>query len=169
MYTWASRHRAPSWQTCCWGSLVSGDKSLTVPVYGAAAPYYQPIVETINAKHSNVLFDRCLHFDCDFATEVGDWGRCHGTQQRVSVVCLSTLKVSPRFGSTLWLSPAELRWTHNKIQRLLTGGQSLPDVEASLRQGAVQPLELPMFGIVRHEMKWYWLHLDWLPGRAVPP
>ena len=50
--------------------------------------------------------------------------------------------------------PAELRWTHNKIQRFFTGGQSLQDVAASLRQGAVQPSELPMIGIVRHEMKW---------------
>ena len=51
--------------------------------------------------------------------------------------------------------PAELRWTHNKIQRFFTGGQSLQDVAASLRQGAVQPSELPMIGIVRHVMKWY--------------
>ena len=51
--------------------------------------------------------------------------------------------------------PAELRWTHNKIQRFFPGGQSLQDVAASLREGAVQPSELPMIGIVRHEMKWY--------------
>ena len=51
--------------------------------------------------------------------------------------------------------PAELRWTHNKIQRFFTGGQSLQDVAASLRQGVVQPSGLPMIGIVRHEMKWH--------------
>ena len=44
---------------------------------------------------------------------------------------------------------------HNKIQRFYTGGQSLQDVAASPRQGVVQPSELPMIGIVRHEMKWY--------------
>ena len=31
----------------------------------------------------------------------------------------------------------------------------MQDVAASLRQGAVQPSELPMLGIVKHEMKWY--------------
>ena len=31
----------------------------------------------------------------------------------------------------------------------------LQDVSASLGQSAVQPLELPMIGIVRREMKWY--------------
>ena len=51
--------------------------------------------------------------------------------------------------------PAKLRWTHNKNQRFSTGGQGLQDVAPSLRQGAVQPSELPMSGIVRHEMKWY--------------
>ena len=40
-------------------------------------------------------------------------------------------------------------------QRFSTRGQSLQDVTASLRQGAVQPSELPVIGIVRHEMKWY--------------
>ena len=58
--------------------------------------------------------------------------------------------------------PAELRWTHNKIQRFFTGGQSLQDVAASLRQGAVQPSELPMIGIVGHEMKWYSRNSLWL-------
>ena len=55
------------------------------------------------------------------------WGRCHGTQERASVVCLSTLEVLPRFGSTFWVSPDELRRTDNKIQRLCTGGQSVQD------------------------------------------
>ena len=36
---------------------------------------------------------------------------------------------------------------------------------ASLRQGAVQPLELPMIGIVRHETSR--LHMAWFPARAV--
>ena len=57
--------------------------------------------------------------------------------------------------SNMARGPAELRWTHNKIQHFLTGGQSLHDVAASLHQGAVQPSELPMIGTVRHEMKWY--------------
>ena len=61
----------------------------------------------------------------------------------------------PSFGSTLWVSPAELRLTVNTIQRFVTGGQSLQDVAASLRQGAVQHSELPMIGILRHEMKWH--------------
>ena len=50
---------------------------------------------------------------------------------------------------------AELRWTRNKIHRFFTGGQSLQDVAASLREGVIQSSELPMIGIVRHEMKWY--------------
>ena len=49
-------------------------KALTVSVHGAGAPYDQPIVETISATRSNVYFDRCLLFACDFATEVGDVG-----------------------------------------------------------------------------------------------
>ena len=36
---------------------------------------------------------------------------------------------------------------------------------ASLRQGAVQPSELPMIGIVRHETSR--LHMAWFPARAV--
>ena len=68
---------------------------------------------------------------------------------------LSTLKVFPRFGFTLWVSPAELRWTHNKIQRLFSYGRRLQDVAASLQHSVEQPSELPMIGIVRREMKWY--------------
>ena len=37
-------------------------------------------------------------------------------------VCLDTSKVLPRFGFTLWVSPAELRWTHHNIQHFFIGG-----------------------------------------------
>ena len=54
------------------------------------------------------------------------------------------------------VSSAELRWTDNKMfNASFSVGQSLQGVAVSLRQGAVQPSELPMIGIVRHEMKWY--------------
>ena len=57
--------------------------------------------------------------------------------------------------SKITRGPAELRWTNNKIQRFFTAGQSLQDVAANLRHGAVQPSERPMIGIVRHGMKRY--------------
>ena len=53
------------------------------------------------------------------------------------------------------VSPAELRWTHNKNQRLFSCGRRLQDVAASPQQGVEQPSELPMIGIVRREMEWY--------------
>ena len=64
-------------------------KDLTVFFFRAGAPCDQPIVETISAKRSNVYFDRCLHFACDFATEVSDVGRSHGNQERVAKVSAS--------------------------------------------------------------------------------
>ena len=49
-------------------------RSLTVSVFGAAALYRQPIVETTNAKHSPRLVT---------------WGHFHSTQQRVAKVVAS--------------------------------------------------------------------------------
>ena len=52
-------------------------------------------------------------------------------------------------------APAELRWTHSKIQCFFMCGRRLQDVAASLQQGVEQPSELPVIGIVKHEMKLY--------------
>ena len=78
------------------------------------------------------------------------------------MVCLSTLKVLPKFGFTLWVSPAECAGPLKKIfkqsiniQHLFPCGRRLQDVAASLQQGVEHPSELPMLGLVRHEMKWY--------------
>ena len=90
-----------------------------------------------------------------FTGDVGVWHRSGQVHWEHSVVCLSTLNGLPRLGFTLWVSPAELRWTHNKMQRLFSYGRRLQDVAASLQQGFEQPSELPMIGIVGHEMKWY--------------
>ena len=49
------------------------------------------------------------------------------------VVCLSSLKVSPRFGL---VSPAEFRWTHNIVQRLFR----LEDVRRMSLPGSVRVL-----------------------------
>ena len=89
-----------------------------------------------------------------FTTNVGVWQRSGQVHWEHSVVCVATLKVSPRSGFSLWVSPAELRWTHNKHQRLFSCGRRLPDVAASLQQGAEQPSDLPPIGIVRFQ-KWY--------------
>ena len=103
------------------------------------------------------------------------WSCCHGTQERDAKVptswedkgsvdlplpsCAIAVHTIPTTASTnvdsvvngnVQISPDELRWTHPKMQRPLTGGESLQDVAASLRQGAVQPSELPKIGIVRH-------------------
>ena len=70
-------------------------------------------------------------------------------------VRLSSLEALPRRGSTLWVHPAELRWTHDTLQRLFTCGTPLTRVATQLRQGDIQPSDLPMMSIVRHEEKWY--------------
>ena len=59
-----------------------------------------------------------------FTTNVGVWQRSGQVHWDTSVVCLSTLKALPRSGFTLWVSPAELRWTHNKIQRQFSCGKA---------------------------------------------
>ena len=121
-------------------------KSPTVYVYGAAAPYDQssrPSTQNIAMYYLTDAFTLLVTLRLRLVT----WGRCQSGWNRVSGVCLSTL---PSFGSV----PSSSDAPHNKIQRLFTGGQSLQDVAASLRQGAVQPSELPMFGIEKHEMKW---------------
>ena len=66
------------------------------------------------------------------------------------IVCPSTLKVSPRFGSNLWVNPAELRWTH---QHLFTDGNGSRMLRLVFGQCAVQPSKFPVMGIVRHEKK----------------
>ena len=111
-----------------WGHCHSTQESVAnVPASweGKGAHVFQP-----REQHCNVFFERYPQFASVFATQVGEVGSFHGTQERVSVVWLYALKVLPRFGSTLWVSPADLRWKHNKIQRLFTGGQSLQDVAA---------------------------------------
>ena len=89
-----------------------------------------------------------------FTTNVGVWQRSGQVHWEHSVVCLATLKVSPRSGFSLWVSPAELRWTHSKHQRLFSCGRRLQDVAASLQHGAEQPSDLPPIGIDRFQ-KWY--------------
>ena len=64
-------------------------------------------------------------------TNSGVWRSSGQVHWDHKCVCLSTLKVSPRFGFKSWVSPAELRWTHNKNQRLFSCGRRLQDVAAS--------------------------------------
>ena len=63
-------------------------KNPTVSFFKAAAPYDQPIVETMNAKQSSVYLDRCLHF-VTLRPRLVTWGRCHGTQERAAKVLAS--------------------------------------------------------------------------------
>ena len=60
-------------------------------------------------------------------TNNGVWRRSGQVHWDTSVFCLSTLKVLPRFGLAFWASPAELRWTHNKIQRLFLASDDEDD------------------------------------------
>ena len=93
-------------------------------------------------------------------TNNGDWRRSGQVHWDTSVVCLSTLKVLPKVRVHPLGPSHRVRWhTQNvlkkqKIQHLMCG-RRLQDVAASLGQGAGQPSEMPMIGIVRHEMKWY--------------
>ena len=108
-----------------------------------------------SSTHSTDQNQRSAASSLSSITNSGVWRRSGQVHWDTCVVCLSTLKVLPRTGFTLWVSPAELRWTHNKIQRQFSCGRRLQDVAASLQQGVEQPSELPMISIVRHEMKWY--------------
>ena len=56
-------------------------------------------------------------------------------QRKTKVARLSTLKSVPRVGSILWVDSAELRWTHNKIQRLITCRRRLGDVVTDSHRG----------------------------------
>ena len=49
--------------------------------------------------------------------------------------------------SILWVDSAELRWTHDKIQRLFICGHRLEDVVTNLRLGILLPSELRMIQI----------------------
>ena len=60
-----------------------------------------------------------------FTPNVGVWRRNGQIHWDTSVVCLSTLKVLPRFGFTLWVIPAELRWTFYNIQHLFIGSVNI--------------------------------------------
>ena len=72
-----------------------------------------------------------------------------------AVVRLSLLKVAPKVGTTLWVNPADLRWTHERIQSLFTCGRSVEDVAMQLKQGALLPSDIPMLQVVRYQGKWY--------------
>ncbi|CAK9050305.1 unnamed protein product [Durusdinium trenchii] len=71
-----------------------------------------------------------------------------------SVVCLKSL-IQPESGSLIWVDPSELRWTHNKLQRLFTCGRALSEVAQQLRSGRLVASDLPRISIVFHSGKWY--------------
>ena len=112
------------------------------------------VVRLLSAPHSTLQNQRSAAGLPPSTTNDGVWRRGGQVRWDHSVVCLSTLKVIPRLGSNLWVSPAELRWTHSTIQRLCSCERRLQDVATSLQQGAEQPSDLPMFGIVGCQ-KWY--------------
>ena len=74
---------------------------------------------------------------------------------RDSVVSLKSLSQVPESGSLIWVDPSELRWTHNKLQRLFTCGRALSEVAHQLRSGRLVPSDLPRITIVFHSGKWY--------------
>ena len=69
-------------------------------------------------------------------------------QRNNKVARLSTLKSVPRVGSILWVDSAELRWTHDKMQRLFTCGRRLEDVVTDVCRGILLPSDLRMIKIV---------------------
>ena len=69
-------------------------------------------------------------------------GRSGEAQRKTKVARLSTRKSVPRVGSILWVDFAELRWTHDKIQRLFTCGRRLEDVVPDSCRGILLPSDL---------------------------
>ena len=63
------------------------------------------------------------------------WVRTEKAHRKTKIARLSTLKFVPRVGSTLQVDSADLRWTHDKIQRLFTCGRRLEDVVTDVRPG----------------------------------
>ena len=55
----------------------------------------------------------------------------------------------------LWGNSADLRWTHDKNQRVFTFGRRLEDVVTDLRRGIFLPSELCMIRNVHWRSKWY--------------
>ena len=79
-----------------------------------------------------------------------------GTVQAVvSVTSLGSLSQAPASGSLLWVDPGQVRWTHDKLQRLFTCGRSLTEVAQELRSGQLLPSDLPRISLVFYEGKWY--------------
>ena len=76
---------------------------------------------------------------------------------RVMNVC----KILPsvlRVGSILWVDPVGLRWTCDKIQRIVTCGRRLEDVVTDSCRGILLPFGSRMLEIGRWESKWYSLN-----------
>ena len=71
---------------------------------------------------------------------------------RLMNVC-KILPSVPGVGSILWVHPAQLQWTHDKIQRLSTCERRLEDVETELRRGIFLPSALRLIEIGRGESK----------------
>ena len=76
-------------------------------------------------------------------------------QRKTKVARLSTLKSVPRVGSILWVDSAELRWAHDKIQRLFTCGRRLEYVVTDLHRGRLLSSDLRMINIVHVESRWF--------------
>ena len=79
------------------------------------------VVRLRSSMHSTDQNQRSAASLPPFTAIVGVWRRSGQIHWDTSVVCLDTLKVLPRFGFTLWVSPVELRWTRN-VQHLFIGG-----------------------------------------------
>ncbi|CAJ1331289.1 unnamed protein product [Effrenium voratum] len=70
-------------------------------------------------------------------------------------ISLKSLNLTPAMGTVLCVNPAEIRWTHCRVQRLFTCGRSLLDVADQLRTGKLLPSVLPTINIVHYDRKWY--------------
>ena len=88
--------------------------------------------------------------------------RTEKAQRNTNVARLSTLKSVTTIGSILWVDSAELRWTHDKIQRLFTCGRRLEDVVTDFRRDILLPSDLRMIKIAPWESKWYSRNNRWL-------
>ena len=68
---------------------------------------------------------------------------------------LTDLNKVPSVGSHVRVKPSDIRWTHDKLQRLFTCGRSLAEVATQLQQGVIHASALPSISSVYHEGKWY--------------
>jgi len=65
------------------------------------------------------------------------------------------LTAPPRVGQSVVVRPGNLRWTHDRIQRLFSCGRSTRDVAAKLASGEVPVDDIPSIEVVYYNGNWH--------------